>query len=604
MTSTIGIQLLNTFKEPLFKITKGLKEEFLHIFNNGLSNYIDNFYDKYSKTKTFIYRDEKVNFYDIFYPVTLTNRTEKINGITDLATLFTNRNFITIIGSAGSGKSMLMKHIFLSTVNQSYRIPIVIELRNLNDFNGNITDYINKILSINKLANTDTITERILSDGNFLFLFDGYDEIYSHSKDKITRELEEFVDAYNKNIFVLTSRPGSNAESLQRFDNFYVQPLNKKQINEFVTLQFKNHENKESLNRVTSVINRHDNKDYKDYLANPLLLSMFIFTFNTYPELPKYKNKFYWNVFDTLCTKHDSFTKKGFWLHERKSKLLNDDFENILKWFSYITIFRGKYNFDYEFLKSTLFDIKTKLNIDSNVDDIIYDLTVSISILIQDGTDYTFPHKSLQEYFSANLIKTLTEEQKQKIYVEKFSELHEYTTGGNLNLYKLCYELDKAFFSKYFLIPNIKTFLSKIDISNNENLIKSFSRAFDLELMIGKNQQGNFYIGGYSHNNLYADSFLAFLNIRDLLPNLNSTKFNKSVTLIAGLIDKKLNNSDSNSGFLDLKIEWSNDISKFVIQSGIVKNFKGIHEDLEKNLNIIELEMKKETINTKELLEI
>lgn len=607
MTATIGIQLLNAFKEPFLKLSKEIKDEFLDVFNNGLSDYVDNFYNKYSKTKTFIYRDEKVNFYDVYYPVTLKNNTERITEINDLNTLFNERKYVTIIGMAGCGKSMLMKHIFLSTVNQLYSIPIVIELRNLNDYNGTITNYITKQLTKNKLSINDRITERILSEGNFIFLLDGYDEIYSENKDKITTDIEEFVDTYNKNTFVLTSRPGANAESLQRFDNFYVQPLSNKQINEFINLQFKFHDNKESIGKIISVIEKPENKDYRDYLSNPLLLSMFIFTFNSYPELPKSKNKFYWNVFDTLCTKHDAFTKKGFWLHERKSKLQNEDFENVLKWFSYISIFKGKYNFDIDYLKSILSEIKLKLKLQTSLDDLIYDLTVSISILIQDGTDCMFPHKSLQEYFTAYLIKGLNEEQKKKIYQEKFLKLRQFTNGGNLNLYKLCYELDKVYFSKYFLIPNAKEFLKLINNSDDILLTKSFINAFNLKINYSKEQSGNFKVNSYTYNYIPVDSFLAFFNLKSILPNFRENE-NNSIDIIKNLLEGKVlldeNGKISKIKPLNIVEEWNGDIEEYLKQSGIVANFKQLNFDILSNLEAIENELENVSTNTKELLDI
>lgn len=607
ITATIGIQLINAFKEPILKLSKEIKDEFLDIFNNGLSDFVDNFYIKYSKTKTFIYRDEKVNFYDVFYPVTLKNSSERISEISDLKELFNERKFITIIGMAGCGKSMLMKHIFLSTVSQLYSIPIVVELRNLNDYNGTITDYITKLLTKNKLSINERITERILSEGNFIFLFDGYDEIYSENKDKITNDIEEFVDTYNKNTFVLTSRPGANAESLQRFDNFYVQPLSKKQINEFINLQFKFHDNKESIGKIISVIEKPENRDYKDYLSNPLLLSMFIFTFNTYPELPKSKNKFYWNVFDTLCTKHDAFTKKGFWLHERKSKLQNEDFENILKWFSYISIFKGKYNFDLEYLKSILGEIKLKLNLQPSLEDLIYDLTVSISILIQDGTDFTFPHKSLQEYFTAYLIKGLNEEQKRKIYQEKFLDLRKYTNGGNLNLYKLCYELDKVCFSKYFLISNTKDFLNLIDNSNDIELTKSFIKAFNLKINYDKNVDGSFRIMSHQYNYLPFDSFLAFFDLRNILPDL-AIDNGESTEIIRNLLEEKIvldeNKKISKIKPVNIVEDWDEDIEEYVKKSGIVENFKQLHSEIILNLKHVENELETESTSTKVLLDI
>lgn len=595
MTTAVGLQLLNVFKDPLFKISKDLKDEFLHVFNNGLPEYIDNFYDKYSKTKTFIYRDEKVDFYEIFFPVSIHSNTNKINSITDLKKLFKRGNFITIIGSAGSGKSMLMKHIFLSTVNQSYRIPIVVELRNLTDYDGNITDYISSILTRNQLGKNPRIVDRILKEGNFIFLFDGYDEIYSSAKNRITNDIEEFVDNYSKNVFVLTSRPGSNAESLQRFDNYYVQALNSTQIENFIKQQFKNHDNEKSLERIVSVIKKPENQDYSDYLANPLLLSMFIFTFNAYPELPKYKNKFYWNVFDTLCTKHDSFTKKGFWLHERKSNLLNDDFENILKWLSYATIFKGKYNFDYEYLKPLLSEILSKLGLKCDIENLIYDLTVSISILIQDGTEYTFPHKSLQEYFTASLIKGLNEQQKQKIYSEKFGHLEDFTTGGKINLYKLCQEMDKIYFTKMFLVPKAENFIKKLDTSSDENLTLSFLGIASSFFMFNSSNK----VSAYSQGIYIEDSFLAFFDVKNFFPSFEN--MNEHFHLLLKFLDTK---PGSTRTIEFSKILSEPELIEFSSKTGLAKNIVTFHKTLVSNLKTMRKSLEKEYNNTEDLLDV
>lgn len=608
MSVSIGAALATLFKEPIQKGGNILHDEFIHIFDSGLPEYIDSFYDKYSNTKTFIYRDEKVKFYDIFFPINISNRTDVFNTV-DLKSLFEKKQFITIIGSAGSGKSMLMKHIFLSTVNNSFRIPIVIELRNLNDFNGNIYDYVSNILSKNEIAKTTKIIHRILKQGKFIFLFDGYDEIYSSSKDRITTDIEEFVDIYSKNIFVVTSRPGSNAESLQRFDNFYVQSLTSEQIESFTKLQFKNTEDADSVDKILSVIKSPSNKDYKDYLSSPLLLSMFIFTFKVYPELPKYKSKFYSNVFDTLCTKHDSFTKKGFWLHERKSGLQNEDLENILKWFSYVTFFKGKYNFDETYLKDTLKEIIQKLKLTCKIDDLVYDLTVSIAIIIQDGTEFTFPHKSLQEYFTAVLIKGLDEDQKEKIYHSKFDEQIKLSNGGNFNFYKLCFEVDKTHFCKYFLRPKTEKFIddvySRSPIKLTFNLLEIFNIEFYESIAEKKTIQS------YSTNTIMVEAFLDFFDIdlEEYIPSFeilieNSNILKQTFKNVTIRTSKYSKNEEFYLDFKNPTEKSRKEIVEFLQVIGLVKKSVELIDKVKLGLTELLKDVNEEKENTKDLLDI
>ena len=42
--TTVGLKLIETFKEPIKKIGAEIKDEFLQAFFNGMSNYVDNYY--------------------------------------------------------------------------------------------------------------------------------------------------------------------------------------------------------------------------------------------------------------------------------------------------------------------------------------------------------------------------------------------------------------------------------------------------------------------------------------------------------------------------------------------------------------------------------
>ncbi|WP_303849589.1 NACHT domain-containing NTPase [Apibacter mensalis] len=606
MDLSVGAKLIETFKDQILNLGNNIKDEYLFIYKNGLIDYINNFYEKYSSIKTFIYRDEKVNFYDIYYPIKIQNKKKSIE-INNFNEIFEKYQYLTIIGNAGSGKSMLTKHIFLSSAENCKRIPIIIELRNLNNCKETIEEYITRIITQNKISSNYKISERILKEGNFIFLLDGYDEIYSDNKNKITTDIENFVDRYYKNVFIVTSRPGANAESLTRFDNFEVQSLRRRDMHKFIKMQLSLQENDELERKIMYEINKNENDGYREYLSSPLLLSMFIFTFNNYPELPKQKSKFYWNVFDTLCSRHDSFTKAGGWQHERKSGLKNDELETILKWFSYVSLFDGKYNFDKEYLSASLIKIDNKLGIHIDFDNVLYDLTTSISIIIKDGIEYTFPHKSLQEYFAASLIKSLDNDKKIKIYTEGFSKFFDFSSGGNTNFYKLCYELDKVNFLKFFLIPQLKFAFPE----NKNDKIEIFNIICDkicLDFIFTRNEYQKI-VSGLIHfsSSKYNDLFFNAPEINKIILEFSDKLQERYIKFLEINSDKEKIKYFEKHTF-SVKLEDINHMDylviNFIIKQGIIDVIYNYYNEIWIYIKKLELEIEKDEKGISELLDI
>ena len=346
------------------------------------------------------------------------------------------------------------------------KIPIFIELKSLNEFQGNIEDYITSKILNNKLSKNPRILKRLLESGKFLFLLDGYDEVYSGKKNTITHDVEDFMDRYIHNWYILTSRYGAGAESLPRFSITSINSLEGIEINDFVEQQCKLIIDKSLSQQIQNTINSSVNYKYESYLSNPLFLSMYMFSYRTHPLLPDQQSKFFYNIFDTLLTKHDSFSKKGGWQHEKKSKLDNSQIELILKWFSYISWAEEKYYFDQGYLERILESIKQELDINFITRDLIYDLMVNIGIILEDSGNLTYPHRSMQQYFTAYLIANLNDfDLKLKIYessIKPFaSELWYDST-----LLELFNELDYFTFQEHVIIPILEDYSSKLKYSS------------------------------------------------------------------------------------------------------------------------------------------
>lgn len=607
MISNETLSLIGAFKSPIIELTKELKAEVTFFLDNGMSDYIENMSEKYKSTKTFLFRNEKVPFYDVYFSISLSLGEKKFK-IKKIDDLFLECNYATIIGNAGSGKSMLMKHLFLTSIESLYKIPIVIDLRSLNDFDGNLTDYLYQIIFNNKLSPNKKILERILSSDEFIFLLDGFDELYSAHKNKITSDLDSFIDRYSKNQFIISSRPNSGIESFPRFNNYFVQSLSTKEILSFVDMQLRHEDYQFLAEKVKKAILRPENQDYINFLGSPLLLSMFILTFNSYPELPKKKSKFYWNVFDTLSTKHDAFTKKGGFQHERKTGLQNDDFETILKWFSYISLFEGKNTFDSQYLTSKLGEIKNNFKLKVNVQDLIDDLTLAISIIIIDGIEYRFPHKSMQEYFCASLIKDQPPEVKEKIYAEKLNLQVKMTFGGYENFWNLCCELDKVNFTNFFLIRVLENFLKRLRGKNDITKVKEFYKIMGFAEGISikaKDVIFNSIILFGSNVELSVLQYIDLLNFHVL--SLNSVYKNHKQEIDAVIKNKAYHKNlkaGINEKIISYSEVWNSEFEELLQKTGIIENVKKYINQIKNKVKQLKKEVLEENKNNLNLLDI
>ena len=470
MLEYVDFEKLVTAKGLLenIKIFKIIKNRFKHFINSGFLDYYIKILNKYEKTKTLLHR-QPTYFYDIYFPSKLVLNNKII--LTDsVKELFSEESYITIIGEAGSGKSTLVQHLFMNSIVESYKAPILILLRDIDIKHNDMETYIKKIIFSNNLGTCDEILEELLESGNFIFFLDGYDEIKSDNKYEITKYLEEFVHKYYNNNFLITSRPSSDIEYLYKFNNYYIKDLERKDISKFVKKQISDTDH---ANNIISSIEDSNNEYIFDFIKNNLLLTLYILTFNKNNLLPNKKSIFYHRVFEVLFVEHDSATKNSY-ERERKSKLTQENFEEILEIFSFISLFKSKFNMDRKFIHSVLNTIKkevTKYEFSNN--DFIYDMILSVGLWTEDNGIISFAHKSLQEYFTASYIKNISDNKKEiyKIINNINTTQTEENTLDIKNLLTLCSEMDRIHFIEYFLIDNLKVMKQIIKKYNSINTV-------------------------------------------------------------------------------------------------------------------------------------
>lgn len=379
---------------------------------------------------------------------------------------------------------MLLKHSFLKCYWEMLKIPIYIELRNLNNYKSTFYNYIHELILNNKIKPNTNILERALKSGKFIFILDGFDEINIDKKEQTTQELEDFIDTNNKNYYLFSSRPGTGLESFSRLDAYKVLELSQHEINNFINIQCKILDDEELAKKIIDTINQDAKNSYREYLSNPLLLSMFILTYNDHPELPRSKSKFYFNVFDTLCSRHDSKKKAGY-SHSKKTKLLTEDLYKILCAYGYVTVIEEQFNFEKVYIIQKLTAIINKLGYELNISDLLYDLTVSISIIIEDGLVYKFPHRTMQDFFAVMFIKDLEEKSRKIIYEKKINHLLE-SPKSNGTFFELCSENDRITYYENVLLPTLHTFCNKYEPLTKKDQLLNFVNEFQITYLLEK----------------------------------------------------------------------------------------------------------------------
>lgn len=456
-----------------------IKSKADQFIDSGVQPYLSRQLEKFYTIKTILTGNEPLYFYKVYYPLDIViehRDTQILKKVESSDDCFSVSKCVALSGEAGSGKTTLLKHIFIRTVNEKKSIPVFIELRNVEPNKNAIKQHIieNTLRGEFSEQIDKDIFEIVLESGGFTFFFDGYDEIAGDNYHQMTKDLDNFIFRYKKNRYLLTSRPYSGMEALSGFTSLRVAKLNYKRgdVLGFIDLQLNEQPELRDLIKA-SVIN--DDTEYVDsFLENPLLLSLYILTFNKSSKIPRKKFRFYRRVIDVLMSEHDSKTKFGY---ERpwSSKLIQEEVEEILKIFCFISYFEGMFSFEIDDLIRRLAQIKEhKANLVFSERAFINDMKVCVSLWLEDGQVITFVHRSLQEYFAALFLNESSIENKQYIYKKlRSDDVSTIKLSETENFLSLCEEMDEESFLKLYSIPLLEEL---VDALNGED---SLSQYFD-----------------------------------------------------------------------------------------------------------------------------
>ncbi len=536
---------------------KKIGDEVRQVFNNQIYTYVDRQYKKNTNVKTLLHRTEEVNLFEVYYPLKIIKSSGR-RKIAELESVFNKSNCVTIIGDAGSGKSTLFKYLFAKAVQTTNDIPIFIELRKFNSLDKSLIGLIEEIIFGNSICTNMNILERMLKEGKFIFFLDGFDELNSEKKSRIVNEIMDFTTIHKRNKYILSTRPFSNIEMLPMFSNFTVAPLVKADYEEFIKQQAP----RELADSIIESINEAQNQNLTNFFKNPLLFTLYILTFQSYPKIPKTKSTFYQRVIDVLITEHDSLSKLGY-TREWCTGLNHDEYITTLRIFSFLSYFEGQYNFSKDYIYETTSKLsKMDLIPKFSSNDFLYDMSVNLALWIEDAGFYSFTHRSIQEYFAALYVKSFSSEKKSAVYgriIKAFDTTH-YRESNNF--LSICEEIDEIDFYKYLVMPILRNIREQI---------------YDSDILVYGTNALAYYFGKYRFRLI--DGEIDFNSLASNINNLESYITRKFQSKLISCFEEVMESVAFSEAVVDGKIE----VEK--VENGLNSYIYDLNKNLEKDIS-------------------
>jgi len=443
-------------KSTVIKQAKKKLEQYKVDLGIAFAAYLEKSYEKYSHAKTLLYRDRPRPIREFFVVPTLrADKKDRPITVNSSKDIFRCHNFIIIKGTGGIGKSMLMKHLFLSELDNKGKIPVLFELKDINDQKEDyeLIDVLFEKLGVLGTSATKYAIEYALEQGLFLLLLDGYDEIRSEKAIDFVKKLNDFCDKYTKNYVAVSTRPSGEFLEFGRFAVLETTGLDKEQALELLgRLDY----DKDSKERFIFALDEVLYDEHKSFASNPLLLTMMFLTYDDYAGIPEKLHLFYERAFETLLTRHDS-TKEGY-KRKLESGLPPDSFKKVFACFCCLTYYSNELEFAEDKLKIILkkarAELESREGIGFETASFIRDLVDAVCMLYKEGSHYSFVHRSFQEYFTAVYLK----DQSDDVMERRGMQIINHNPSGALtdNVFGMLGDMERSKLEKNIILPLLK----------------------------------------------------------------------------------------------------------------------------------------------------
>lgn len=443
------------------------------VVKENIEPHIRSVYTKCSKVKTLLNPNRPTDFLAIYNDQRFRCGKLEIDqfGLVERCRSANSRTIVS--GTGGSGKSMFLKYLWISFFESSDgRIPIFVELRNINSFHTeNIEAYLHYTINQGEAHISDQKFRSRLKQGDFLFILDGFDEVNSNKKDSVKRQILDISNNYPNCSVIISSRPEEGLVSWSAFDIFEVCNLSKDEaknlvlkaeFDEAITIEFAKKLEDDFYDR------------FSTFLSNPLLCSIMLLTYSYNLDLPSKMHLFYDQAFNALYRRHDSY-KDGGYEREFSCDIAEDEFRKIFAYFCLISYNEQKFEFTDAEIKEYLNKAISVVGSSVNSESYLRDVCSSVCLIIKDGLIYTFSHRSFQEYFSAYAICYYSIDSVEEVLVK-------FAARKNDQVLSLVFDMKPNVLREKYIIPVADRYRGCLGKIAREETVKRFAEAINIDI--------------------------------------------------------------------------------------------------------------------------
>jgi hypothetical protein len=425
------------------------------------ANYLE-YCSKVLEVKTLVSQDKTFNIDTIFVPIDLIRSGRQTRLEVNHVTALDGDRAILIKGLAGQGKSTLLRKLLSNNAKRFERLPIFYELKNYTG--GKIELAISNSLSNFGINISEYAIEKLLQDSNVKLYLDAFDETNPEYRNELLDEVRRLANGYKCHI-ICTSRPDTEIDSLSELKTYSVCELNEQQVFGIIHKMASDKEKSKELCEALKRSPLHTNKD--SILKSPILVVLFCISYNLGEEIPSTLSQFYSNIFDTVFHRHDNIKGKVY-----RERHWNDNrrvYRDIFNCLCFISLRVASNSFKKDKLVDFISTSLEHIDEDPSLSDkLAMELSSITNLIIEDGfNEYRYVHKSIQEFFAASFVISLSHDKKIAFYKRCFVD-HKFYALFHNTLFFL-EELDYHDYHEYGFIPAVCEMLSLSGTSKMED---------------------------------------------------------------------------------------------------------------------------------------